>query len=177
MIPSKLTIGELNEINKPLTPTDRARLRWARFMEQKDKLPECKSRLDVAELGGFDVTTERGRRDGISWVRNMVKHKVLEEVRTPGTYSRSTFRIIGVPPSVKGVRRKKAKKAEKVEVKPVEKVEVKKMVEKPVEKLADRSISLTVRRGRKEYKIEANFKGVSEAFAEEQIKELISKLK
>lgn len=184
MIPSKLTVGELNNFDTKLTASQLSRLRWGRFQEQKDRLGECRSRVDVAKLGGFDTDTREGRARGSSWVNNMIMNDVLAEVRVNGRHDNCSYHLTGkLPSSVSGtVLARRKKKTRRVVEKVVEKPAITPV--KPVEKTKEVNNQNTIKArvlvmGRRKVKasIAVEFEGVSQAWAESAIEALINKTK
>lgn len=70
------------KINKGLTKKERGELRWKRLEEaNKDgRLSLCKTRKDVAALGGYTDGVA-----GISWVHRLVSRGYLQEVHVGGS--------------------------------------------------------------------------------------------
>lgn len=69
------------KINKGLTRKERGELRWKKLEEANEdgRLSLCKTRKDVAALGGYPEGVA-----GTSWVHNLVRKGYLQEVHVSG---------------------------------------------------------------------------------------------
>lgn len=184
MIPSKLTIGALNNMENKLSKNDIGRLRWERVVEAgaDGRLQMCKSRKDVCELAGIPVVTRTQQAAGSGWVGHKVSQGMLvENVRPDGNEYFLTGKEPNYSPALAGRLgglKKQAKKLDPKEPK-VEKVEV---IEEPkpepkAEEPKTFTADITIKKGRKETRLSVKIENMSEAWVEARVGELLTKLK